>query len=35
MNEVLFDQLPVLKDLQRVLEELTMQQTPGSADMCA
>jgi len=33
MNEVLFDQLPVLKDLQRVLEELTMQQTPGSADI--
>lgn len=24
MNEILLDQLPVLKDLQRVLDELTM-----------
>ena len=31
MNEVLFDQLPVLKDLQRVLDEVALNIAPDAA----
>ena len=32
-NEVLFDQLPVLKDLQRVIDEVILMATPSAAEV--
>lgn len=32
-NEVLFDQLPLLKDLQRVIDEIILMATPTSAEI--
>ena len=32
-NEVLFDQLPVLKDLQRVIDEVILMAAPTSAEV--
>ena len=32
-NEILFDQLPLLKDLQRVIDEIILMATPSAADI--